>query len=518
MSYKTVNKRKTQLLAVVSIMILIGMGLTILLSPSSGDDGPYLLTLAAGEERIQNVGTPGFTIFDMELQSKFSGHDGVTDIKLEVINKTFFNSHKSHWSFTFLGVTDNTYTVIGHEKVPVSLRVDFLLPGPEDETEYECEKVTFTIGGHNLTSGEENDTHLSPRGGLDSDVEYLTVFTADEINPFWEPSTYADRLSKYLIFDNEYRITLRNLGTVTSTLTIGGWEVWRDVNENGIIDAGDEVKTEFFEVQFEFYPSGTPFDYVILPALGSEELQVTVIADSDRTDVPWGEYLIKISVEADGEDACPFWDILKGCVCDPGDYPEPCVVNIAIGQGWNLVSIGVELDDLGGAYTASTFAAEINEQAGEDIIRYVVRWDTQGLGTGLFQEYVVESGIGTDFPINVGEGYYLFSISPFEMEFMIVGDCPRDETFDLIECWNLVGYRSMTEMDVGLWADLIDEYAGEPIVQAIVRYYKGTDPLPDDDDYDAWYPGDPDDEFQVKPGEAYWIFSATDITGVPYPA
>jgi len=205
------------------------------------------------------------------------------------------------------------------------------------------------------------------------------------------------------------------------------------------------------------------------------------------------------------------------CFCIEAN-PEPCVPIINIGKGWNLVSIGVELDELGGTYTASTFAAEINEQAGEDIIKYVVRWDALGLGSGLFEEYVVDSGIGTDFSINVGEGYYLFSISQFEVKFYIVGDCPEDETLDLIECWNLVGYKSLTKMDVGIWADMIDDYAGEPIVQAIVKYDKGPDPLPDDDDYNAWYPGMDDDWYQVKPGEAYWIFSATDITGVPYPA
>ena len=48
-----------------------------------------------------------------------------------------------------------------------------------------------------------------------------------------------------------------------------------------------------------------------------------------------------------------------------------------------------------------------------------------------------------DFPIERGEGYYLYSLSPFVNEFTIVGDCPDCETFDLLECWNLVGYESM---------------------------------------------------------------------------
>ena len=39
-----------------------------------------------------------------------------------------------------------------------------------------------------------------------------------------------------------------------------------------------------------------------------------------------------------------------------------------------------------------------------------------------------------------------------------------------------------------------------------------------EEDYAPWYPGSPSiDDFDVGPGGAYWIFSATDITGVPYP-
>ena len=37
------------------------------------------------------------------------------------------------------------------------------------------------------------------------------------------------------------------------------------------------------------------------------------------------------------------------------------------------------------------------------------------------------------------------------------------------------------------------------------------------DDYSAWYPGDPIDEFLMVPGQAYWIFSATVVNDIPYP-
>jgi hypothetical protein len=192
--------------------------------------------------------------------------------------------------------------------------------------------------------------------------------------------------------------------------------------------------------------------------------------------------------------------------------PDPCVLTIAIHEGWNLITIGVGLDELGANYTASQLAFAINEQAGEDIIKYVVMWEGSGQGAGKFTEYVVESDIGYDFPIEQGEGYYVYSLSPFVTEFTIVGDCPDCETFDLIECWNLVGYQSMTSVPVGEWAALIESfYDGQPFIQAIVKYdhFLG--------DYVAWYPGDPVDLFYVIPGEAYWIFSATDRFGAPFP-
>ena len=464
MTPKIMTKRAPQLIALVSVVILVGMGFTVLLSPSEADDSPYRLTLAESEPRIQKVTIPGYVTFEMELQSKFPGTGGHTEIELEVINKTYHSSQKSHWAFSFVGHPDNTYLVVGDDPVTVILRVDFLLTG----TEYECEKVTFTIGGTNKTTETKNETHLSPRDGLDSDVEYLTVVTGEGYDPFWEPSTYADRLTHYLPWEPDYFITLWNLGALPTDLWISDWEVWRDVNENGIIDAGD-VKNDwydssntplsangFFTLTFmtdipDLYLVG---EHIPLASMSSEELKVTVMPTDDRDDVPWGLYLIKLVVDADGDD-CEFWDTLKACVCDYQDNPDPCVLIIRINEGWNLISIGVGLDELGSDYTASELAASINDQAGEDIIKYVVMWEGSGQGAGKFTEYVVSSKVGYDFPIEKGEGYYLYSISEWDMEFVIVGDCPDSKTFDLIVCWNFMGCESMTQKAGGEGATLI---------------------------------------------------------------
>ena len=189
------------------------------------------------------------------------------------------------------------------------------------------------------------------------------------------------------------------------------------------------------------------------------------------------------------------------------ENPKPCTQIITIGQGWNLISIAVELDSLGGTYTASILAAEINSQAGENIVKYIVRWNA---GTGKFNEYVVDNAIGYDFPIEKGEGYYVYSLSPFEVDFTIVGDCAECEYINLEICWNLVGWDSMDWMWVGDFVDLVNGIAGADVVQAVVRHVA-------DDQYEAWYPGDDDYMFRMTTNNAYWVFVAQPVSNIPLP-
>lgn len=204
--------------------------------------------------------------------------------------------------------------------------------------------------------------------------------------------------------------------------------------------------------------------------------------------------------------------------------PQPCTQNIPIRLGWNLISIAVDLDSLGlteaeGGYTASVLAAEINSQAGENIVKYVVRWNS---GTNKFNEYVVDSDIGHDFPIEKGEGYYVYSLSPFESIFTIVGDCAECEVIDLKVCWNLVGWDSMGSMTVGAFVNLINTAHGPPeVVLAVVRYV--TDPMDPwyitnlGPGYQAWYPGYSDTLFNLETNNAYWVFVAQEVNGIPLP-
>ena len=183
---------------------------------------------------------------------------------------------------------------------------------------------------------------------------------------------------------------------------------------------------------------------------------------------------------------------------------------ITLGSGWNLISTAVGLDSLGGDYTASVLASEINHQVGADIIQYVVKYNAT---TGEFNEYVVYSDIGWDFTIEQGEAYYLFSSSVFGgEEFTIVGDIPRDKTVDLDIGWNLIGWWSLeTQPDVD-FAAAIDAVAGAPTTDAIVWYDNsiGT--------YVTWTCGDVT-RFTMQEDYGYWVHvTCGNAQDVPYPS
>jgi hypothetical protein len=190
--------------------------------------------------------------------------------------------------------------------------------------------------------------------------------------------------------------------------------------------------------------------------------------------------------------------------------PKPCVQDIDIMDGWNLISIAVGLDSLGTTYNASILAAEINSQAGENIVKYVVWYEK---ATNQFHEYVVDSDVGFDFSINKGQGYYVYAITGgFDSEFIIVGDCAECETVDLGICWNLVGWNSMYSLSVDDFAMRINQLGYEQYgiqgdyVQAIVKHVGGGN-------YQAWYPWDTT-VWDLETDNAYWIFVSMPIDGV----
>ena len=74
---------------------------------------------------------------------------------------------------------------------------------------------------------------------------------------------------------------------------------------------------------------------------------------------------------------------------------------VALVDGWNLIAVPVRL---AAAYTASTMAAEINDQGGN--VTQVFWWDA---AAGTWDFWLVDLHYGTDFAIELGEGYLLRS-------------------------------------------------------------------------------------------------------------
>ena len=74
---------------------------------------------------------------------------------------------------------------------------------------------------------------------------------------------------------------------------------------------------------------------------------------------------------------------------------------VSVVDGWNLIGLPIQP---AASYTASTLAAEINDQGGN--VTQVFWWDARA---GSWVIYLVGSGYGDDFAIELGEGYLLKS-------------------------------------------------------------------------------------------------------------
>jgi len=74
---------------------------------------------------------------------------------------------------------------------------------------------------------------------------------------------------------------------------------------------------------------------------------------------------------------------------------------VSLVDGWNLVALPIAPAT---SYTASTMAAEINGQGGS--VSQVFRWNA---AAGSWDFYLVDMEYGTDFAVELGEGYLLRS-------------------------------------------------------------------------------------------------------------
>jgi len=180
-------------------------------------------------------------------------------------------------------------------------------------------------------------------------------------------------------------------------------------------------------------------------------------------------------------------------------YGHLCSQSISIHPGWNVISVNVALNSLGHSYKASVFSRELNSQAGMDAIKYIVSWN--GI---TFEEYVVFTDQGVDFPIELLKGYFIFSASDFTFEFSIIGDCHEGIIAQLDPCWNLIGLSGNTAVPPSRIQEIFTKYEVDQIVLCIAKYDGRAQ-----SNYILWNVGDPDGNIILMPGEGFWIFIAT---------
>jgi len=314
------EKIALKILTVVAAAIMIFMALSFMLTPNEGADSQYVLKLKAGENKIKTVPSVSgeFVTFNMALYNNGTGDASTHRIGLTISDDTYSpNSDATHWEFSFVDAdipgSTSYYDIAPGGNKTVTLKVTF-------KGTTGGEKVTFTIRGKESAiddpTPDNNDTHLSPFGGLDSEFEYLTVTSSTAYNPDWIPTKTADRIEHTMPDENSYNITIRNLGSKDDNIAITDWYVVQDINENGVIDGADVVNTNW-NVNFTTL-SGAEYvldQNISLNSGDSEQITVHVFPALDNTKVPMGHYLIKIIIYSNGGDTT-FSDALKAYMPD----------------------------------------------------------------------------------------------------------------------------------------------------------------------------------------------------------
>ena len=120
----------------------------------------------------------------------------------------------------------------------------------------------------------------------------------------------------------------------------------------------------------------------------------------------WDFYMVDIQYGTDFDIEVGYGYLLKNTTPASWTYwgvplPAGQTAEVSLVDGWNLIALPVEPAT---SYTASTMAEEINGQGGN--ITQVFWWNAQ---KGAWDFYMVDIGYGTDFDIEMGEGYLLKS-------------------------------------------------------------------------------------------------------------
>jgi hypothetical protein len=164
----------------------------------------------------------------------------------------------------------------------------------------------------------------------------------------------------------------------------------------------------------------------------------------------------------------------------PNIDPE---VNFVLEPGWNLWSTPIIVDEL----TAKGLLEIIGETA-----LMVAKFDTKA---GEYIVYVVDYKDVYDFPVLMGEGYYIWVSS--KTSFVLKGTFESPSVRELDAAWNLVGYNSVRP---AMASDLLQMVDG---CTAIMVVYLDAET----GRYEAYVVGDNlRYDFQMTPGRAYYIW------------
>jgi hypothetical protein len=174
----------------------------------------------------------------------------------------------------------------------------------------------------------------------------------------------------------------------------------------------------------------------------------------------------------------------------PSKDPE---INFVLQSGWNMWSTPVDV--------AGLTAKGLLEKVGPNAL-LVMRIDKAG---NCLQTYAVgDSDLGIpDFPIVVGEGYYLYVYG--DTVFKLMGYLPGKRTESLTAGWNFIGHDGLKPM---LASDMLKQVQGSTAL-LIMGYNPNTGNL------DTYVVGDdPMFDFEVTPGRAYfiWVSGPASIT------